>query len=333
MDDEEDESSSLGQRLDVRSKPVSSSVLVRFVASKADDDRTVVGEVDDLNLDDASDDATTTRKKQRTSAKRRTETTVSAAIDIAADATRLHLDTILNSVLENGEKVPYAFYLSATTPSTSTTTSSTSEKVELREITGSLREAMEELKMSSETVVEIAYEPLALFTVSPITRCSNSLPGHTEAILHVSYSPDGRKLASGGGDATVRFWDVSTNTPKHVCTGHKDHVLCTSWSPLGDRFASGDRRGEIRIWDPTTGKDMIGGKPLVGHTKWITSLSWEPAHRLKEDGGFPRLLSGWVDEGRGEGWGRRRLTDAQPPAQRTARHAFGTRKRVDVNRP
>ena len=54
-----------------------------------------------------------------------------------------------------------------------------------------------------------------------MTRCTDSIPGHTEAILHVSFSPDGSVLGTGGGDMTVRFWDVSTCTPIKTCVGHQ----------------------------------------------------------------------------------------------------------------
>lgn len=43
--------------------------------------------------------------------------------------------------------------------------------------------------------------------------------GHNEAVLSVSFSPDGRQLASGSGDTTVRFWDLNTQTPLFTCKG------------------------------------------------------------------------------------------------------------------
>ncbi len=41
--------------------------------------------------------------------------------------------------------------------------------------------------------------------------------GHTEAVLAVQFSPDGRQLASGSGDTTLRLWDLGTQTPLRTC--------------------------------------------------------------------------------------------------------------------
>lgn len=57
---------------------------------------------------------------------------------------------------------------------------------------------------STEVVLPVVYQPLAVFRVLPVTRCSDSMPGHSDAVLHVTFSPEGRTLASGGGDGTVR---------------------------------------------------------------------------------------------------------------------------------
>jgi WD40 repeat protein len=46
------------------------------------------------------------------------------------------------------------------------------------------------------------------------------MPGHAEAVISVKFSPDGKYLASGSGDTTVRFWDIQTQTPHHTCSGN-----------------------------------------------------------------------------------------------------------------
>jgi len=193
-------------------------------------------------------------------------------LDVPLDSTVNQLERLVNELLGNEDRVPFAFY------------------VDSNEIVGSLKLAITDHKLSTETVMNIQYEPLALFRVHPVTRCTDSMPGHTEALLHVSFSPCGTQLASGGGDTTVRFWDVSSRTPKFVCKGHKNHVLCTAWSPNGKRFASADKNGEIRVWDPTNGQQI--GKPLIGHKRWVSSISWEPFHL---NSACERLITGSKD--------------------------------------
>lgn len=177
----------------------------------------------------------------------------------------ISLNSGANAKEDDHKKVPYSFYA----------TIGDSES----ELTTSLKDLLVQniAKISTETVLTLTYQPLAVFRVRPVTRCTDTLPGHTEAVLHVSYAPHGQLLASGGGDTVVRFWDVHTGTTKFVCRGvHQDHVLGTAWSPDGRRFASADKRGVLVVWDPATGK--VVGKPIRAHSKWITALAWEPLH-------------------------------------------------------
>lgn len=125
-------------------------------------------------------------------------------------------------------------------------------------------------------MLEIICTPQAIFRVRPVTRCTASIPGHGEAITCAQFSPDGRYLASGSGDTTVRFWDVSTETPQYTCKAHKHWILCVAWAPNGKKLASGCKNGQIYLWDPVTGEQI--GSCLSGHKKWITWLNWEPLH-------------------------------------------------------
>ncbi len=73
------------------------------------------------------------------------------------------------------------------------------------------------LQVSVEAALQIVYQPQAVFRVRPVSRCTASMPGHAEAVLSVNFSPDGKQLASGSGDTTVRFWDLNTQLPAHTC--------------------------------------------------------------------------------------------------------------------
>lgn len=105
-----------------------------------------------------------------------------------------------------------------------------------------------------ETILPIIYQPQAVFRVKIITHCTSSLEGHTEAILTVSFSPDGQRLATGSGDTTIRLWDVQTNTPYAECKGHTNWVLTLAWSPDGRRLISGSMDKTVRLWNPDDGK-------------------------------------------------------------------------------
>jgi ribosome assembly protein 4 len=178
-------------------------------------------------------------------------------LDLPLETTTEQLELLLNDLLAHEERLPYSFF------------------VEEEELVESIKQAIQ-ARSSAEDVVRIVYQPQAVFRVRAATRCTTSLEGHTEAVLVAAFSPDGRQLATGGGDATLRLWDILTETPLATLTGHTNWILCAAWSPDGKRLATGGMDKDVRIWDPVTGQAI--GKPLKRHTKWVNALAWEPLH-------------------------------------------------------
>jgi len=191
---------------------------------------------------------------------------VGPELDLPPDCTSRELQTLLSSLLRaRGEdedearaEAPHAFY------------------VDGEEITGALASTLERLKVSVESVVKIVFQPQSVFRVRAVTRCSAAIAGHAEAVLSVAFSSDGKHLASGSGDTTVRLWNLNTQAPKFTLQGHTNWVLCIAWSADGVFLASGSMDCTVRLWDPLTGEAR--GGPLKGHKKHVTAIAWEPAH-------------------------------------------------------
>ena len=76
-----------------------------------------------------------------------------------------------------------------------------------------------------------------------------TLIGHTDSVNGVSFSPDGKTLATGSSDGTVQLWDMATRKQLKTLIGHTDSVNGVSFSPDGKTLATGSSDGTILLWD------------------------------------------------------------------------------------
>jgi dipeptidyl aminopeptidase/acylaminoacyl peptidase len=83
-----------------------------------------------------------------------------------------------------------------------------------------------------------------------------TLKGHTAGVSSVSYSPDGKTLASGSSDHTVKLWDVKTGNELATLKGHTNAVHSVAYSPDGKTLASGSSDHTIKLWEAKTGKEL-----------------------------------------------------------------------------
>ncbi|KAL9107098.1 MAG: hypothetical protein Q9227_007964 [Pyrenula ochraceoflavens] len=139
-----------------------------------------------------------------------------------------------------------------------------------------------------EQDINIIAQPEAIFRVRRApTRCAATLPGHTDPILALVFSPASTTMATGSADSTARIWNTDTMTAKHTLKGHTSWVLELSYSPNANILATGSNDKSVRLWDVKTGQPL--GGPLKAHSSRITGLAWEPYHLQKP--GSPRLAS------------------------------------------
>ncbi|MEU4155164.1 trypsin-like peptidase domain-containing protein [Actinoplanes sp. NPDC026670] len=132
------------------------------------------------------------------------------------------------------------------------------------------------------SVLATSYE-----SVRPLRR---TLAGHGEAVYSLAFSPDGRTLATGSVDNTVRLWDVATGTSRLTLTGHTKVVFSLVFSPDGRTLATTSADNTARLWDVATGNNI---HTLTGHTNGVWSVAFSPDGNTLATGGHDRLVRLW----------------------------------------
>ncbi len=151
----------------------------------------------------------------------------------------------------------------------------------------------------SNWVMDVVFSPdgkrLATTSLDETAKVWSITPGQEVVTLsgqgaRVAYSPDGTQMATEGAMGTAMLWDAVTGEARLTLAGHTEPVLGLAFRPDGRRLATSSFDASSIIWDTFSGQKLL---TLVGHTVGVRDVAYSPDGTRIATGGFDTTARVW----------------------------------------
>ncbi len=147
-----------------------------------------------------------------------------------------------------------------------------------------------ELKNYPQGAEDISPFPLPPVENRPCYSLLSTLSGHAWAVLTVAFSPDGKILATGSDDNTIKLWEV--NTGQLICTlvGHSWSVVAVAFTADGETLLSASCDKTVKLWRVSTAEEIV---TLSGHIDSVSAVAVSKVTQLIASGSRDKTIKLW----------------------------------------